>query len=456
MDTTRHRGSSANSRISASGSFARSSFRRLEEISQQERLRELDVSEELPDFDLLYSTDESLHQVTEYLHHASFTDAKSERPTHHTHKNHRISGYLDDINRLDLISSSTQFPKTPFKCSLIGSDFGFREFTRISDLDSVLKEKILAKSVSSWKELSPFWIDFQNPSAYDMSIVELIFNLHPLTSHECTFPEAREKWECMNDYLFLVFHEISPEYSNSWINVVPIRMALFSSCILTFHSVPLPTVAEAINMVDKSGNIFTPDRCLYTILRNSIVSFEKKVGVVVFEVQSLDEIILALSSSSSDSDDLLARIRNVNGQLSSLYWMMCIKQEIFLSLCTMRNRMLNRSTQMYCRALLDCLVRLRLGLEISRQTLETSHSNYLATASIQNAQISNKTNDLMKKLSSISTIILPLSLVAGLFGMNVHVPGEGVENLYWFWGICSCMAIVVVILAVFFRNRGLL
>jgi hypothetical protein len=59
-----------------------------------------------------------------------------------------------------------------------------------------------------------------------------------------------------------------------------------------------------------------------------------------------------------------------------------------------------------------------------------------------------------KKFTALATITLPLSLVAGLFGMNVTVPGQA-GSIAWWWGITGAMAILAIVLLIIFRYRGL-
>jgi len=57
--------------------------------------------------------------------------------------------------------------------------------------------------------------------------------------------------------------------------------------------------------------------------------------------------------------------------------------------------------------------------------LSRSHSNYLAQISIEMTDANNQINDVLSKLTALGTVLIPMNLVTGLWGMNVHVPGEG-------------------------------
>ena len=88
--------------------------------------------------------------------------------------------------------------------------------------------------------------------------------------------------------------------------------------------------------------------------------------------------------------------------------------------------------------------------------LSRSHSNYLAYLSIEAIQTNNRANVVLGKITTIATILVPLNLISGLFGMNVTVPGgnQGDGHLYWFFGIIgSIVTFVVVCLVVAKRKR---
>lgn len=86
--------------------------------------------------------------------------------------------------------------------------------------------------------------------------------------------------------------------------------------------------------------------------------------------------------------------------------------------------------------------------------LSRSHSNYLAQLSIDNIDMGNRTNDFLSRVTVIATIIVPLNVVCGLFGMNVKVPWGGDENLNAFFGIMSGIILFAAISLMVARRMG--
>ena len=86
--------------------------------------------------------------------------------------------------------------------------------------------------------------------------------------------------------------------------------------------------------------------------------------------------------------------------------------------------------------------------------LSRSHSNYLAQIQVDHLTQGNAINETLGKVTLIATIIVPLNLVTGLFGMNVNVPGKEAGGLGWFFGILGVIsAFVLACLVVAKRMR---
>jgi magnesium transporter len=81
--------------------------------------------------------------------------------------------------------------------------------------------------------------------------------------------------------------------------------------------------------------------------------------------------------------------------------------------------------------------------------LGRAHRNYLGQISIELSQAGNNTNEVINRLTFLATLVIPLNLVAGLFGMNVHVPGQDEADLAWFFWIVMGMAMYVTFMLAF-------
>ena len=102
----------------------------------------------------------------------------------------------------------------------------------------------------------------------------------------------------------------------------------------------------------------------------------------------------------------------------------------------------------------DHVVTMMSNLGHFEKMLSRSHSNYLAQLSVDNIRQGNRANEVLSKITLLATILVPLNLICGLFGMNVPVPGKDSDGLGWFFGIIGVIAaIVIACLAVARRLR---
>jgi magnesium transporter len=102
----------------------------------------------------------------------------------------------------------------------------------------------------------------------------------------------------------------------------------------------------------------------------------------------------------------------------------------------------------------DHVVTMMSNLGHFEKILGRAHSNFLAQVSVDNISQGNVVNETLGKVTVIATILVPLNLITGLFGMNVKVPGRDGENLTWFFGIVGViLAFVVTCLAIAKKKR---
>lgn len=92
----------------------------------------------------------------------------------------------------------------------------------------------------------------------------------------------------------------------------------------------------------------------------------------------------------------------------------------------------------------DHVVTMMSTLGHIEKMLSRSHSNYLAQLNVEHLLRGNHTNKVLSKITVLATILVPLNLVCGLFGMNVPVPGHDTTSLAWFFGIVGFIAAIVV------------
>jgi magnesium transporter len=87
--------------------------------------------------------------------------------------------------------------------------------------------------------------------------------------------------------------------------------------------------------------------------------------------------------------------------------------------------------------------------------LSRAHSNYLAQINILMNERQEHTADVLGKLTVLGTIVLPMNIICGMWGMNVKVPGQEIDNLTWFWCSMSSLNLGVAFPVFCFQHANL-
>ncbi|ODV83799.1 hypothetical protein CANARDRAFT_187438, partial [[Candida] arabinofermentans NRRL YB-2248] len=141
--------------------------------------------------------------------------------------------------------------------------------------------------------------------------------------------------------------------------------------------------------------------------------------------------------------DMLRRIGDCRKRVMSLLRLLGFKADVikgFSKRCNEQWDVAPRSEiGMYLGDIQDHIVTMVQSLNHYEKLLARSHSNYLAQINIDMTKVNNDMNDILGKITIMGTIVLPMNIVTGLWGMNCLVPGQDTEGLTWFWGIVMGM-----------------
>lgn len=204
------------------------------------------------------------------------------------------------------------------------------------------------------------------------------------------------------------------------------------------------------------------------------VRLKRRSSTIGVENQSLRSLprthssACSLSSSSSSSSsstkiiswkrkgDMLRRIGECRKRVMSLIRLLGSKPDVikgFAKRCNEQWEMAPKSEiGLYLGDIQDHVVTMLQSLNHYEKVLARSHSNYLAQINIDMTKVNNDMNDILGKITILGSIVLPLNVVTGLWGMNCLVPGQDIENLNWFYGILCGMLIFSFLSYIFVKK----
>ncbi|KAJ9086222.1 CorA metal ion transporter [Entomophthora muscae] len=159
---------------------------------------------------------------------------------------------------------------------------------------------------------------------------------------------------------------------------------------------------------------------------------------------------------------MLRRIGHARKKVTSLMRILNTKPDVIKALSLRWDDRLKASKgpdiKLYLGDIQDHLITMVQNSLHYENVLARAHSNYLAQISIELTQVSNRTNNAVAKLTAMASILLPMNVITGLWGMNVYVPGQntGTEDLRWFFGIIGAMITMALLTFLLVRRNGLL
>lgn len=166
-------------------------------------------------------------------------------------------------------------------------------------------------------------------------------------------------------------------------------------------------------------------------------SFQPAIHEVEQETDAIEDNVFTVRAE--DSKIILRQIGQCRKKVMSLLRLVGGKADIikgFAKRCNEQYSITPRShVGLFLSDVQDHVVTFSSNLSHCEKILSRSHSNYLAQMSVDNIEQGNRVNETLGKVTFIATILVPLNLVCGLFGMNVRVPGGDSDSLWWFAGI---------------------
>jgi len=292
------------------------------------------------------------------------------------------------------------------------------------------------------------WIHIESPRIADRDWLEEHFEFHPLDYEDVYSRNNRPKLDQYDGYVFIVLH--FPLYDKDQARILTAEMDLFMGpdYLITLPNIPLPPLTAMFERYREKEDLregtFSKGSgyLLYKIVDACVdASFPmlRKIGLkldrledLIFEGRS-SEIVRALSDTKQEIINFRKIVRPQRAVLRDLE--------------RTKQQYLQDELEIYFDDISDAAERIWDTLENYKEVIEGLEST-------NESVLSHRLNDSLRVLTSVSVVLLPLTLIASVFGMNVPVPGQGEPVA--FLGIMIMMSVLLVLFVVYFRRRGYL
>ncbi len=293
------------------------------------------------------------------------------------------------------------------------------------------------------------WLDIDGVG--DAQIVKRIgdqFGLHALALEDVVNVHQRSKVEAFDDHLFVVSRMVSQ--NNGQLETEQITLFLGHDYVVTFQERLgdcLDPVRNRLARADSPVRKRGPEYLMYALLDAIVDGYFPVLEAFGNQLDLLEDQL-----ESGHTQGLINRLHAMRGELLLLRRSLWPQREAIAALLRDEHVLITSETRLYLRDVYDHVVQLIDVTETYREICADLRDLYYA-------QISQRTNDVMRVLTIIATIFMPLSFIAGVYGMNfdTEVSAYNMPELHWKWGYpfaLALMAMTVGIMLTYFYRRG--
>jgi magnesium transporter len=285
----------------------------------------------------------------------------------------------------------------------------------------------------------------------DVSVLEQLgthFGLHPLCLEDVMNVPQRPKLEDYDDYEFLIFRMAIPQEELG--STEQVSLFLGPSYVITFqerHGDAFEPVRQRLRQKRGKIRYSGADYLAYALLDAAIDGFFPLLEEIGDRLAGLEEAVLMMPTRQT-----LEEIYRVRRSLTGLRRALWPAREAVNAFARGESKLVTEQTTLFLRDCYDHVLQVLDVLESYRDLASGLMDTYLSSQS-------HRMNEVMKVLTIIATIFIPLTFVAGIYGMNFN-PAKSPWNmpeLNWYWGYpfsLLLMAGLALLLLAFFRRKG--
>ena len=324
------------------------------------------------------------------------------------------------------------------------------EKTKISIVD-YNEEQFQEKEVKTVKECCSYkekptitWINIDG--VHEEKIIEelgKIYNFHPLILEDIVDTDQRPKIKDFGDYIFIILKMHYYDKENNEIKIEQVSLIFGKNYVISFQ--------------EREGDVFNPIR---ERIRNNIGRIRKaRADYLIYALMDaiIDNYFTILEKLGEETEDLEAKvikdpapanlqiIYKLKSELIFLRKSVWPLREVISILEKGESVLIDKSTNIYLRDIYGHTIQVMDTVETLRDVISGTLDVYLSS-------VSNRMNEIMKVLTIIATIFIPLTFIAGVYGMNFQYMPE----LKWVWAyplILSVMLIIGIVMVIFFKRR---
>jgi magnesium transporter len=312
--------------------------------------------------------------------------------------------------------------------------------------DNIMEKKdILITECAAFKDTDKIsWIDVTGLHDVD-AVAELgrIFDIHSLVLEDIVNTNQRPKIEIFDDHFFVVFKMLFSDPLTAGIQSEQVSLIVNEKTVISFQEREgdvFEPLRERIRQAKGRTRTMGSDYLAYSILDIIVDNYFEILEKLGEEMEILEEELIKAPGSKT-----LGKIYRMKREILSVRKAVWPLRDVVNRLEKGEITLINRKTMPFLRDLYDHIIQVIDNVEAMRDTVTGLLELYLSSVSF-------KMNDVMKVLTIISTIFIPLTFIAGVYGMNF----ENMPELKWSYGYfisLGLMSVIFVSMVIFFKKK---
>lgn len=287
------------------------------------------------------------------------------------------------------------------------------------------------------------WVDLNHPDPEESQILRSVFHFHELAVEDALAALHHPKIESYGDYLYLILHGIDFSAREHEFKTQDVDFFLGERYLVTVH----PGVSRSIGKVGevcvRNARVLGegPVALMHRIIDTMVDSYRPEIEKLQDRLDQLEKEVFERSRPQ-----LARRILEIKRDVSSLRRVVQPQRDVIGRLARREFPIITETLSYRFRDVYDHLVQLTDESLFFADRITSLLDAHLST-------VSNQLNGIMKILTVIATIFMPLTFITGLYGMNVELPHFGLGATAFFWVLLFFMASVSFGMLIFFRMR---
>ncbi len=279
------------------------------------------------------------------------------------------------------------------------------------------------------------WLDVRETTEEDHAFLGRVFNFHTLALEDCVSPLIHPpKIDDFVDHLFIIVHGINHQADAELVETAELAIFLGSHFVVSNHNFQLYSVDAVRRLVERDGRPLKrgADFLAYTLI-------DVLVDNVMPTLDQMSDIAEAIEEETirSPQQTTLEAILKLKRSTLRIHRVMAPQREVMNRLSRREFSIIRDEAHIFYRDVYDHIVR----IEDMNQSLLDRADNVLAT---HLASVANRQNETMRILSIVATIFMPLTLLAGIYGMNFDYMPE----LRWKWGYFVVLGVMALVIGI--------